>query len=59
MIPASCVDNFWDDPDSIRDYALSLDYKSPDENTYFPGLRTDCLSTVDNNYYESSVKKLL
>ena len=37
MIPASCVDNFWDDPDSIRDYALSLDYKSPDENTYFPG----------------------
>jgi hypothetical protein len=61
MIPASCVDNFYDDPDSIRNYALSLDYISSDNKikSNFPGERTPCLSTVDENFYYSSIQRLL
>ena len=32
MIPISCVDNFYEDPDSIRKFALSLDYNKEDGN---------------------------
>ena len=59
MIPISCIDDFCDDPDSIRNFALSLDYQPPDKNTFFPGLRTDCLSSINQDYFNSSVKKLL
>ena len=31
MIPTSCIDNFYSDPDSIRDFALSLEYHYPNE----------------------------
>ena len=47
MIPTSCIDNFYDDPDSIRDFALSLDYHYPNEEEFYPGMRTKCLSEID------------
>ena len=58
MIPASCVDNFYDDPDSIRDFALSLDFKPPKKQENFPGERTLCLSMIDENFYCSSIQRL-
>lgn len=59
MIPASCIDNFYEDPDSIRDFALSLNYSFPYENENFPGERTDCLSSIDKNFYNFSIRRLL
>ena len=60
MIPISCIDDFWDDPDSIRDYALNLNFDSSNkEHFIFPGLRTNCLSTIDKDFYNLSIEKLL
>ena len=39
IFPILCQDDFFDNPDEIREYALSLDYKS-DENGHWPGVRT-------------------
>ena len=59
MIPASCVDNFYEDPDSVRDFALNLDYHSPRKGANFPGERTDCLSLIDKDFYNFSIRRLL
>ena len=59
MIPTSCIDNFYSDPDSIRDFALSLDYHYPNEKEFYPGMRTKCLSEIDKNFHEFAVKKFL
>ena len=37
-IPLVSFDNFYKDPDKIREYALGLDFKT---QGHFPGLRTD------------------
>jgi len=60
MIPTSCIDDFYEDPDLVRDFALSLDYISSDKSEVnFPGERTPCLSTVDENFYNFSIRRLL
>lgn len=45
--PVLCQDNFFDYPDEIRDYALSLDYK-PSEDGRWPGKRTAALHTFNS-----------
>ena len=59
MIPTLCVDNFYDNPDLIRNFALSLDFEPPGDKENFPGIRTKCLSEIDNNFFKFSVEKLL
>ena len=59
MIPVSCFDNFYDDPDSIRDFALSLDFKPPRKQENFPGERTTSLSLIDENFHHFSVEKVV
>jgi len=59
MIPPSCVDNFYKNPDSVRDFALSLDFVPPPHNQNYPGFRTKCLSKIDNDFFEFSVKKFI
>lgn len=59
MIPASCIENFYDDPDSIRDFALGLDYYLPNRDQNFAGERTHCLSLIDNNFYKFSIQRFL
>ena len=59
MIPASCIENFYDDPDSIRDFALSLDYYPPNRDENFPGVRTNCLSSIDDNFFQFSTQIFL
>ena len=50
MIPTSIIDNFFESPTLIRDYALSLEFKKPDGN--YPGLRTDYLSTINPKLFD-------
>ena len=59
MIPASCVDNFYEDPDSVRDFALSLDFGPPRDSENYPGFRTKCLSDIDNDFFEFSAQKFI
>jgi hypothetical protein len=50
-IPVMVVDDFFEDPDSIRNYALSLDYAKPDDN--YPGVRTELLDTLNDTLFKS------
>tara|TARA_B000000609_G_scaffold156603_1_gene149485 strand:+ start:748 stop:1434 length:687 start_codon:yes stop_codon:yes gene_type:complete len=55
--PTVCYDGFYKDPDSIVDFALSLDYHS--DLGRYPGCRTKCLSKIDKNLYHSCMHKFL
>ena len=57
FFPTTCIDNFYKDPDGIRNFALSLNYN--DNSGNFPGLRTDNLNKIDAQFYKQSVNKLL
>ena len=46
----SCVDNFFEDPDKIREFALSLNFN---EDGDYPGYRTKELAKIDQNLYHS------
>jgi hypothetical protein len=52
----TCVDNFFDDPDSVRDYALSCTFHKISGN--YPGIRTDPLHIVNPSFYELVTKKI-
>jgi len=55
--PTICIDNFYENPDEVRDFALSLDYTKC-ENGQAPGERTKCLSLLNRNLWEQFCKKL-
>jgi hypothetical protein len=55
-IPALVVDNFFEDPDIIRNYALSLDYSKTDDN--YPGVRTELLDTLNPELFKSLSMRL-
>ena len=57
FFPTTCIDNFYKDPDDVRNFALSLDYN--DNSGNFPGVRTDNLINIDAQFYKQSVNKLL
>jgi len=52
------VDDFFDNPDLIREFALSLKYK-PDEQGRWPGVRSDLLHNIDYELYMSIMLKIL
>ena len=54
--PSLCFDQFYKDPDSVREYALSLDGYT---NMYgaHPGLRCRMLYDYDKQFYRSTVDK--
>ena len=54
--PLICFDNFYNDPDAVRDYALSLDYS---ECGVFPGVRTEALHKFDKEFFYRSCYKFL
>ena len=55
--PSLQVNNFFDKPDCIRDYAESLDYHKPDGN--YPGLRAKPVSGFDHNFFEEINYKIM
>lgn len=60
------IDNYFNDPDSIRDFALNQVFYSkethPGDIAQFPGMRTDYINNLDlglyNNLVESQVNAL-
>ena len=54
----SCVDNFFDNPDLIREFALSLEMK-PSEDGSWPGLRSKSLHEIDNEFHVNIFLKIL
>lgn len=51
------IDNFFEDPDAIVEYAKGLNYK--DTGNHYPGVRTDCLSKIDGEMYEKIIKMFI
>ena len=55
--PFICFDNFYDDPDAVREYALSLDYENDVGN--YPGVRTKPLNEIGDYFFNTSCRKFL
>lgn len=56
QFPITVVDNFFDDPYKIREFALSCDFQKMSGN--YPGERTKMLSEIHPSYFNSFCKKL-
>ena len=52
------VDNFFEDPDKIREFGLSLEY-TPDINGAWPGVRSKSLHEIDYEMYTSFMLKFM
>ncbi len=55
--PITCCDDFYEDPDTVREFALSLDYEK--KPGVYPGLRSEMLSMINEEFYYKSVNKML
>lgn len=58
MIPVTILDNFYNDPYKIREYALAQSF-TRHEGASWPGLRTKMLLDLDKDMYKSFVDKML
>lgn len=56
MVPATILDNFFESPTLIREYALSLEYSKPNGN--YPGIRTENLSKINPKLFEQVCSKV-
>jgi hypothetical protein len=56
--PITIQDDFATNPESLRDFALSLDY-TPSPTYIYPGGRTKCLSLLHPPLFEDINKKIL
>lgn len=57
-IPVTILDNFLENPNSIRDWGLSLPYTSSPDGRW-PGKRTDCLSLIHPPLHDFINRKVL
>lgn len=56
IIPVTIVDNFFKDPDTVREFALKQDYnRSPG---HYPGYRSNRLDIVDQNFEQQFTEKI-
>jgi hypothetical protein len=55
--PITCVDNFFDNPQEVRDLALSLEFN--ESSPTYPGKRTKELYEVAPDYFDYFCKKLM
>lgn len=56
--PTICIDNFFNDPDKVVEFAKTLNYKT-DKYGEWPGERTKELCDLDKNFFEFFGKKVL
>ena len=54
--PITCVDNFYSNPDEVREFALSQEFDFKEGN--FPGKRTKQLHVINENFFSSFCARL-
>jgi hypothetical protein len=54
--PSLCVDNFYSNPDKVREFALQQEFK-PDPHGRWPGKRTEELWKLDNSFFNDFALK--
>jgi hypothetical protein len=57
MIQTKIIDNFYDTPSLVRQFALQQEFYKRSGN--YPGLRTKPINELDCDFYKNFVKKLL
>lgn len=55
--PLTVVDNFLENPDKVRNFALHQEFFKDDENRY-PGMRTKAISEIDPFFCNELIKKV-
>jgi hypothetical protein len=55
--PAMCVDNFYENPDSIREFALSQPFYKAEDGAW-PGKRTKELHEIDSKFFHDFCAKV-
>lgn len=55
--PVTIIDNFYENPDLVRDFALSLEY-FPSIDGSWPGSRTKDLKQIDFQFYKTFTNKV-
>jgi hypothetical protein len=58
IIPTSVVDNFFNNPNQVVEFANQQEYFVASDNSW-PGKRTKCISTINYNFYDLVVKKII
>jgi hypothetical protein len=53
------IDKFFDDPDSLRALALSLDYRSRSSSEYWEGQRSAQLHTINSSLHASVCSRII
>jgi hypothetical protein len=56
--PNLCVDNFFQEPDKVVEFANSLEFTKP-KVTNYPGKRSELLYLINNEFFEFSTLKIL
>ena len=51
--PFTLIDNFYDNPHEIRNFALNLNYQRTSP-LIFPALRSDLIHEIDKNFFDKS-----
>ncbi|MGJ8619364.1 MAG: DUF6445 family protein [Methylophilaceae bacterium] len=63
LYPVTILENFYENPDEVRRFALSQKYKyryqMKDENYVFPGSRTKDLFTINKSLFEKANRKII
>jgi hypothetical protein len=54
--PVTIVDNFYENPELVRDFALSQTFYP--SNGRYPGMRTDSIFDINQNFYQTFCEKL-
>jgi hypothetical protein len=57
LFPITCVDDFYSDPDKIRDFALSLDYSKKEDGNY-PGERSQLVHKISPHLFDVLCNKV-
>ena len=57
LFPTICVDDFFEDPENIRNFALSQTFNYSPEGKY-PGMRTEPLHKINPELFDYFTKKL-
>ena len=59
LIPATILDNFLENPNEVRKWALSLPYPIKNLEGKFPGKRTRLIENINPPFHQNITKKFL
>lgn len=58
FFPTIVIDNFYQDPDLVREFALDQEFFKGDRGSW-PGVRTELLHTLNRDFFDIFLKKIL